>query len=48
MTAIPDSGIDRVARALRLPTGIMLAVLTGAWLAAVVRAPLDSVQGVIQ
>jgi heme exporter protein C len=48
MTAIPDSAIDRGARALVLPTGILLAVLAGAWLAAVVRAPLDSVQGVIQ
>jgi heme exporter protein C len=48
MTAIPDSAIDRGARALVLPTGILLAVLAGAWLAAVARAPLDSVQGVIQ
>jgi len=48
MTAIPDSAIDRGARALVRPTGILLAVLAGAWLAAVALAPLDSVQGVIQ
>jgi heme exporter protein C len=52
MTATPtanrDSGVDRVARALLRPTGILLAVLAAAWLASVARAPLDSVQGVIQ
>ncbi|MCX5739614.1 MAG: cytochrome c biogenesis protein [Proteobacteria bacterium] len=46
--SLPNSAVDRVANALRLPTGILLAVLAGAWLAAVARAPLDSVQGVIQ
>lgn len=48
MSAIPDSGVDRVARALLRPTGILLAVLAAVWLASVARAPLDSVQGVIQ
>ena len=52
MTATPtanrDSGVDRVARALLRPTGILLAVLAAVWMASVVRAPLDSVQGVIQ
>ncbi len=47
MTAIPDSAIDRGARALVLPTGILLAVLAGAWLAAVARAPIDASQGII-
>jgi heme exporter protein C len=43
-----DSGVDRVARALLRPTGMLLAVLATVWMASVVRAPLDSVQGVIQ
>lgn len=47
-SSVPNSAVDRAASALRLPTGILLAVLTGAWLASVARAPLDSVQGVIQ
>jgi len=47
MTAIPDSAIDRSARALVLPTGILLAVLASAWLAAVARAPIDAGQGII-
>ncbi len=44
----PNSAVDRTANALRVPTGILLAVLVGVWLAAVARAPLDSVQGVVQ
>ena len=47
MTAIPDSAIDRSARALVLPTGILLAVLASAWLAAVARAPIAAGQGII-
>ena len=47
-SAIPDSALDRVARAIVRPTGILLAVLAAAWLVTVVRAPIDSVQGVIQ
>jgi heme exporter protein C len=48
MKAIPDSAVDRAMRALVLPTGILLAVLAAVWLVAVARAPIDSVQGVIQ
>jgi heme exporter protein C len=51
MTAIAhpgESSVDRVARALRMPTGILLALLAAWWLVTVVLAPLDSVQGVIQ
>ena len=48
MKAIPDSAVDRAMRALVGPTGILLAVLAAVWLAAVARAPIDSVQGVIQ
>jgi heme exporter protein C len=47
MTANPDSAIERTARALVLPTGILLAVLAGTWLAAVARAPIDASQGII-
>ena len=47
-SAIPDSALDRVAHAIMRPTGILLAVLAAAWLVTVVRAPIDSVQGVIQ
>lgn len=46
--SLPNSPVDRAANALRGPTGILLAVLVAVWLAVVVRAPLDSVQGVIQ
>lgn len=45
---MPDAPIARAAAALRRPTGWLLAVLAVAWLVVVVRAPLDSVQGVIQ
>jgi heme exporter protein C len=48
MTSIPDSALDRVARALLRPTGILLALVAALWLASVVRAPLDSVQGIVQ
>lgn len=46
--AAGDAAVDRLAARLRAPTGWLLAGLTGAWLVAVVRAPEDAVQGVIQ
>src|SRR5690606_4062590 len=46
--AAGDAAVDRLAARLRAPTGWLLAGLTVAWLAAVVRAPEDAVQGVIQ
>lgn len=42
------AAVDRIAARLRGPTGWLLAVLAAAWLAAVVRAPEDAMQGVIQ
>jgi heme exporter protein C len=51
MTTVPavgGSAPDRIAARLRAPTGWLLALLAVAWIAAVVRAPEDSVQGVIQ
>jgi heme exporter protein C len=44
----PPTAIDRFLRALRGPSGWLLAALFAAWLVAVARAPLDSMQGVIQ
>jgi heme exporter protein C len=46
--SVSDSAVDRVANALRTPAGVLLGVLTVVWLASVARAPIDSVQGVIQ
>ena len=47
--AIPAaSGVERVLQALRGPSGWLLALLAAIWMASVVRAPIDSVQGVIQ
>jgi heme exporter protein C len=40
--------LDRLAAALRAPSGWLLAAIFGTWLFAVARAPLDSMQGVIQ
>jgi heme exporter protein C len=50
MTASATGGspVDRIAARLRAPTGWLLAALAVAWLAAVVRAPEDAMQGVIQ
>lgn len=46
---MPSSPVlDRTLRALRGPSGWLLAALFVSWLAVVVRAPIDSVQGVIQ
>lgn len=42
------SGVDRFFAALRGPSGWLLALVAAAWLAAVARAPIDAVQGVIQ
>lgn len=42
------SALDRTLRALRTPSGWLLALLGVAWLASVARAPIDSMQGVIQ
>jgi heme exporter protein C len=42
------SSIERFAARLRGPSGLALAVLAVAWLAAVARAPEDAVQGVVQ
>jgi heme exporter protein C len=42
------AAIERAAARLRRPTGLALAAVTAVWLAAVVRAPEDAVQGVIQ
>lgn len=42
------AAVDRIAARLRGPTGWVLAALAVAWMAAVVRAPEDAVQGVIQ
>lgn len=42
------AAVDRIAARLRGPTGWALAGVVTAWLAAVARAPADSVQGVIQ
>src|SRR5512134_1628921 len=46
--ARPAALVDRLAARLRGPTGWLLAALAVVWLAAVARAPEDSVQGVIQ
>jgi heme exporter protein C len=43
-----SSALDRSLRALRAPTGWILLALTAVWLASVARAPIDSMQGVIQ
>jgi heme exporter protein C len=48
MGALQASTIERAAVRGRLPSGIALGLLTAAWLVAVARAPLDSVQGVLQ
>jgi len=49
VTAIPAaSGVERVLQALRGPSGWLLALLAAIWMASVARAPIDSVQGVIQ
>jgi heme exporter protein C len=48
MTLPSTAAVDRVARALRGPSGWLLALLFAVWLAAVARAPIDSMQGVIQ
>jgi len=40
--------LDRIAAALRAPSGWLLAAIFATWLVAVARAPLDSMQGVIQ
>jgi heme exporter protein C len=51
MTTAPATGgstSERIAVGLRGPTGWVLALLTLAWIVSVVRAPEDSVQGVIQ
>lgn len=42
------AAVDRIAARLCAPTGWVLAALALAWMAAVVRAPEDAVQGVIQ
>lgn len=42
------SAVERVLHALRAPSGWLLALLTAVWLASVARAPIDSMQGVIQ
>lgn len=44
----PPSALDRILRALRGPSGWLLAALFAVWLAMVARAPIDSMQGVIQ
>lgn len=44
----PPSAMDRTLRALRGPSGWLLAALFVVWLAMVARAPIDSMQGVIQ
>lgn len=46
--AASGSAVDRIAARLRAPTGWLLLALAVAWLASVVRAPEDAVQGVIQ
>jgi len=46
--AAGGSPVDRIAARLRAPTGWLLAALALAWAAAVVRAPEDAMQGVIQ
>jgi heme exporter protein C len=43
-----DSRIHRGAERLRLPTGLLLAGLGALWLAIVLQAPLDRMQGVVQ
>ena len=49
MSAPPHpSTFERAANAWRRPSGIALLVVAALWLAAVVRAPIDSMQGVIQ
>lgn len=49
LSAIPAiSGVERILQALRGPSGWLLTALTALWLACVARAPIDSVQGVIQ
>ena len=40
--------LDRFLQALRAPSGWLLGAIFAAWLFAVARAPIDSVQGVIQ
>jgi len=47
---VPDSNtpLERILVALRAPTGWLLAAIFATWLFAVARAPLDSMQGVIQ
>lgn len=47
-SAQPASGVDRLWAALRGPSGWLLALLAAVWLVSVARAPIDSVQGVIQ
>jgi heme exporter protein C len=43
-----EAALERAARTVRRPSGAALAILTAIWLVLVARAPLDSVQGVIQ
>src|SRR5215468_4736168 len=40
--------LERVAIRWRRPTGVVLLLVAAVWLAAVARAPIDSMQGVIQ
>jgi heme exporter protein C len=47
-TELPLGPLDRLAARWRTPTLVLTLALTAAWLVAVVRAPEDSVQGVIQ
>jgi heme exporter protein C len=48
MASGESTAIDRAAAALRAPSGWLLALLFAVWLASVARAPIDSMQGVIQ
>jgi len=43
-----SSALERFLRALRTPSGWLFALLFAAWAVSVARAPIDSVQGVIQ
>ena len=48
MTAPSAAFVERAAQRARRPSGVGLCVVAAVWLAAVARAPLDSVQGVLQ
>jgi heme exporter protein C len=47
-TAASPALVERLAARARRPTGVALGAVAVVWLAAVARAPLDSVQGVLQ